>query len=106
MKLKHARHPLSERFHEILGELGELHNKKQADYGRGDDPFANVRGSQEFGVKPWVGAMIRANDKVKRIQKAARGGVLLNESLDDSLRDLAVYAVIRLVLLEEEAENA
>src|SRR5207245_10917894 len=45
-----ARHPNSARFHQILKELGELHDKKQADYGRGDDPFANVRASTEWGV--------------------------------------------------------
>lgn len=71
-------HPLSIRFHEILGEMGELHNKKQQDYGRDDDPFANVRGSEDFGVPAWVGAMVRLNDKVRRLQKAARGGTLVN----------------------------
>src|SRR5712664_17156 len=58
-----TRHPNSARFHEILREAGELHDKKQADYGRGQDPFANVNASAEFGVKPWIGAYIRLNDK-------------------------------------------
>src|SRR5690242_20476207 len=44
-----SRHPNSQRFHDILAELGELHDRKQADYGRGDDPFANVRASEEIG---------------------------------------------------------
>ena len=96
------RHPNSARFHQILTELGELHDRKQEDYGRGDDPFANVRGSQEFGVAPWVGAMVRLNDKVKRLQKVARGGTLANEGVEDSLRDIAVYAVIAMVLREQE----
>ena len=51
----------------------------------------------------WVGSAMRANDKMKRIQAFARRGSLMNESLEDSLRDLAVYAVIALVLLEEES---
>ncbi len=92
----------SARFHEILKELGELHDKKQQDYGRENDPFANVRASEAFGVPSWIGCMARANDKMIRIQKAARGKEeLVFESVEDSLRDLAVYTVIALCLLEE-----
>lgn len=96
------RHPNSARFHEILQELGDLHDKKQKDYGRNDDPFANVRASSEWGVQPWIGAMIRATDKVRRLQSFAEAGVLYNESAEDSLRDIAVYSVIALVLMEQE----
>lgn len=95
------RHLGSARFHEILRELGELHDKKQQDYGTEDAPFANVQGSREWGVEPWVGAMIRATDKLRRLQKFARCGELANEAVEDSFRDLAVYAVIALVLYEE-----
>jgi len=95
------RHPLSQRFHEILDELGELHDRKQQDYGVENDPFANVRSSEAFGIPGWVGAALRGNDKMKRIQAFALKGALANESLEDSLRDLAVYAIIALVLLEE-----
>ena len=64
-----TRHPNSARFHEILKELADLHDKKQADYGRGDDPFANVRASLEWGVPGWVGALIRGNDKSRPFQR-------------------------------------
>ena len=90
------------RFHEILKELGELHDKKQADYGRDNDPFANVRASEEWGVPAWIGAMIRLTDKVRRLQRFAQRGSLMNEGAEDSLRDIAVYAIIALVLLEEK----
>jgi hypothetical protein len=46
--------------------------------------------------------MVRANDKVKRLQKFAREGNLKNESARDSFMDLAVYSLIALVLFEEE----
>lgn len=90
------------RFHRVLAEIAALHDKKQADYGRSGDPFANVRASTEWGVSPWVGALIRATDKIKRLQKAARGGALANESVEDSMKDLAVYALISLILYREE----
>lgn len=99
---KRQRHPLSERFHEFLRLAGELHDAKQADYGTDSDPFANVRGSQEWGIEPWVGAMMRANDKVRRLQSMVSSGrPLNNESAEDSLFDIAVYALIALVLKEE-----
>jgi len=100
----YKRHPNSARFHEILKELGDLHDKKQQDYGRGDDPFANVRASKEWGVPGWVGAMIRGTDKIRRLQSLLANGKLANESAEDSLRDLAVYAVIALVLFEQEGK--
>lgn len=92
----------SARFHELLKIIGDLHDRKQEDYGRVNDPFANLRGSQEFGIKPWVGALMRGNDKMRRLQKAAQGGTMANESVEDSMMDLAVYALISLVLWEED----
>jgi hypothetical protein len=101
--MKKDRHPLSEKFHALLKEAGDLHDQKQNDYGLAHDPFANVRASEDFGVPGWIGCMMRANDKMHRIQKKAKGEELLNESLRDSLVDLAVYSLIAVVLLEEES---
>lgn len=96
-----TRHPSSERFHELLKEMGDLHDKKQADYGQDDDPFANVRASESFGIAGWVGCMVRAADKVKRLQTLAIKGELANEAAVDAFMDLAVYAVIGRILFEE-----
>lgn len=100
-----ARHPGSDRFHAILRDLGTLHDRKQQDYGRDDDPFANVRSASEWGIAEWVGAMVRATDKVRRLQTYARRGTLANEGVVDAFDDLAVYAVIGRVLFEEQAES-
>lgn len=93
------------RFHALLKQLGELHDKKQMDYGRDLDPFANVRASQDFGVPPWVGCMIRANDKMRRLQTYAGKQVLACESVEDSFLDLAVYSLIGLILFRESTER-
>lgn len=100
------RHPNSARFHELLKLAGDLHDKKQMDYGKGNDPFANVRASSEWGLKPWVGAMLRLGDKVKRLQALATKGSLANEPAKDSFMDIAVYALIAHVLFEQEEEKA
>ena len=102
---KVKRHPLAERFHQILAEIGALHDRKQQDYGLSNDPFANVRGSVDWGLPAWVGAMVRASDKLRRLQKFATTGKLANESVIDSFRDLAVYAIIAEVLFEEEVNG-
>jgi len=90
------------RFHALLSRIGDLHDTKQRDYGSAGDPFANVRASKKCGVKPWVGALVRLNDKVHRLQEFAKKGVLANESAKDSMLDIAVYALIMHVLYEEE----
>ena len=95
----------SSKFHKLLEEIGELHDKKQKDYGREGDPFANVRSSEEWGIKPWVGAMNRASDKIKRLQKYAKCGTLANEGVKDSFMDLAVYSLIACILWQEEHEE-
>lgn len=88
-------------FLRIVDDIVKMHNKKQKDYGREGDPFANVRASADFGIEGWIGCLIRANDKMRRLQKAAQGGQLVNESVEDSMMDLAVYAIIALVLYRE-----
>lgn len=104
-----ARHPSSARYHEIIRSWAELHDRKQADYGRGNDPFANVRASEDFGIPGWIGTAVRMNDKMKRLQTAAAqylrtGRVnLANEGVIDAFDDLGVYAGIGRVLFEEAA---
>jgi hypothetical protein len=92
----------SQKFHQILTELGDLHRLKSADYGLENDPFQNIRSSAGWGVEPWVGALVRGNDKLKRLQKVAQGGSLSNEGIIDSLNDLASYAIIARILFEED----
>ena len=100
-----SRHPASARFHELLVEAGQLHDLKQSDYGRGSDPFANVRSSTEWGLPAWIGAMVRLNDKVRRLQSLATKGHLNNEAALDSFMDIAVYALIARVLFEGESQS-
>lgn len=89
------------RFHAALRKIGRLHDQKQRDYGTGQDPFANIRASQEFGIPPWLGAIVRLNDKVNRLKSFAINGNLVNEGALDSMEDIAVYALIASVLFKE-----
>lgn len=95
-------HPSSERLHQLLKQAGQLHDRKQADYGKDADPFSNVRASEQWGVQGWVGAMIRLSDKIARLQTFAIKGELQNEGVTDSFMDIAVYALIAYVLYEQD----
>ena len=101
---KNGKQNLMTEFEKVLQEIHDLHTKKQSDYGRPEqgDPFANVRASEDFGIPGYLGAVIRANDKIRRIQKYARGGTMVNESVEDSLLDAAVYFMIALCLFREQ----
>lgn len=91
-------------FTNILAEVQAMHDKKSKDYGRDVDPYANVRASDAFGIPGWVGALIRQNDKMRRLQKFAQDGYLANESVEDSLLDNIVYGIIALALYREERD--
>ena len=89
------------RVREVFEHCADLHDLKQKDYGRAEDPFANVRAGQEWGIEPWIGALFRASDKFKRLQQYVRTGTLANEGVLDSFDDLIVYVAIAKVLWEE-----
>lgn len=89
-------------FAEVLAELQRLHDRKGADYDGERLQYANVRGSSDWGIEPWKGAMVRATDKLRRLQKYAHTCNLANETVEDSLLDLATYTVIALVLWREQ----
>ena len=93
------------RFFGLTVEMCRLHAKKQQDYGLEGDPFSNVRASEAFGIPGWVGTLMRGQDKMKRLQKAAQGGTMSNESVEDSLIDLANYAIIALILYKEQLDE-
>lgn len=87
-------------FSDLIERCGRLHDEKQADYGRDHDPFANVSASTDWGIAAWVGAMVRATDKVRRMEKFAETQNLKNETVVDSFEDLIVYCLIARVLYQ------
>jgi hypothetical protein len=93
------------RFHAILKEMGELHDRKQQDYGTDEDPLANIRASTAWGLPAWAGAMLRGGDKLKRLQTFLKTGKLANEGARDAFLDLAVYSILGLILFDEEQQH-
>jgi len=100
----------SRRFIEILDELKVLHESKNKDYGTinlvGEfDPLGNLKACTRLGLSPIVGVAVRLVDKMARLESFIRRGELTNESVEDTLRDMAVYSILAIVLLESELQG-
>jgi hypothetical protein len=92
-------------FHAMLCEQGrQIMKAKNADYSGGSpDPFANFRGSVNYGVHPEMGIAIRIGDKFKRVEAFINNGALAvqNESVIDSLVDVINYTILMAGMVQE-----
>ena len=97
----------SKRFYEILETIKNLHDAKKHDYGN-TDIFANFRLSELAGIPAWQGSVVRMGDKYARISNFIKKGdfKFKEESIKDTLMDMAIYSLITIVLYEEEMFNA
>jgi hypothetical protein len=95
------------RFYELLDELRDLHDKKAHDYAPGEDRFKNFRECESIGLPAYKGVVVRMLDKTSRITNLIKRAedndapAVVDESLVDTLRDLAVYALIAIELYEQ-----
>lgn len=90
------------RFYQLLEEIAELHSRKNHDYAKTDEPLSNFTRSKALGIEPWRGVLVRMSDKWSRLEQLATGKTPKNESMRDTLIDLAVYALIDVLLLEDQ----
>lgn len=83
-------------FESVLDEMKELHAKKDKDYGS-----AFHKSFEEFGVTAGV---VRLNDKMERVKSLVKNGKaeVKDESILDTLKDLASYAVMLYVELKNK----
>jgi len=90
------------KFNKVIEELALIHDRKGHDYG-GDDPLSGFR---DFG---WRGIVIRIGDKYHRLKnfvlREIRDGKaslqVPDETIRDTIQDLAAYAILALILLDE-----
>jgi hypothetical protein len=75
-------------------DIAELLGKKDKDY---DSAFS--KSYKEFGM---TSVSIRLNDKVERLKNLVKGKEPNFESIDDTLMDIAGYAILALVERQED----
>lgn len=92
------------RFYEILKQMEELHSRKNHDYAGTSDPLKNLRACERLELKPFIGVMVRLQDKWSRLEEFVKSGTLMvkGESVIDTLMDNAVYSVLAIILYEEQ----
>jgi hypothetical protein len=94
--------PGSREFMEVLDEIKRLHLAKTLDYGADEDALSNIRSSADVVNMPaWSGCILRISDKMHRLRSFFRRGRVEFDGIEDTLLDIACYAVIALVLYRE-----
>jgi len=86
--------PLSE-FDQVLNKMSDIYHRKNHDYG---DSF--TKSCNEFGL---TSPIIRISDKLERLKTLAKQGSsarVKDEKIEDTLIDLANYAVMTLAWLK------
>lgn len=99
--------PGSREFLAVLDELRTLHLRKTLDYGIDEDALSNIRSSADVVNMPaWAGCILRISDKMHRLKAFFRRGKVEFDGIEDTLKDIACYAAIALVLHREEDRPA
>lgn len=103
------------RFYEIMEELKQLHSNKNRDYASKEHPLSNFNRVAELaktyelvtpGNEPAKVAVIymlkQVDAALKLLGKNQRG---LVEGIEERLKDIAVYSVLLIILLEESEKR-
>lgn len=95
-------------FAQLLERMAEIHAAKRHDYASHDDCLGNFREAQRLGISPLQGIMVRLTDKYTRACNVIRRNgnhAVENESLEDTLIDMANYSLLAVLAGREEQDN-
>jgi hypothetical protein len=91
---------------EYLASMSRIALAKNADYtGGADDPFSNFRLVEALGIgSAEQGFLTRMTDKLSRISSFTKQGTLMvkDESVEDTLLDLANYCLLMAAYLKDK----
>ena len=85
-----------DRFREITQSMSNLYAKKNANYGNSFEKLFNELGP--------IAGLVPLHNKLDRITNLVKGGKNDFESLEDSLIDLANYAIMFIIELQKQSE--
>jgi hypothetical protein len=85
---------------DLLDRMQAVYEAKDSDYSENDLPMGNLLESQELGIEPWKGVLLRIGDKKRRVGSFVKKEKFLvkDEAVDDTLVDMANYSMLGCVL--------
>jgi len=94
-------------FYKLLEQMADLHSRKNHDYAGESDPLKNLRACERLNLKPFLGVLVRLQDKWSRLEEFVNSGQLMvkNESVIDTLMDNAVYSLLAIILYKEQQKG-
>lgn len=86
-----------EKFKELVNTIAETYERKNADYGNSFE-----KSLDKFGL---VAAAVRIGDKINRFENLIdKENLVKDESISDTLLDLATYALMTAMYIETKKE--
>jgi len=92
----------------FFNDCVEISRRKNHDYtGKNDNPFANFESVEVLGISTEHGFLTRMMDKMKRIASFVEQGELKvkDESVTDTLRDLANYSCLLAAYIKSKSDT-
>lgn len=89
-------------------KMYKITSAKGADYTGGSDPFSNFRRAELMGITSVEkGFLVRMIDKLSRLSTFASSGKLqvMDESVEDTLLDLANYSLLLAAYIKSKGEE-
>jgi len=89
----------SSMFESIVNNMKAIHKAKNHDYA-GENYLSDLTASNRMGVEAWVNVSLRLQQKMSRLENFVKQRKLevKDEGIEDTLKDLAVYSVLALIL--------
>jgi len=87
----------------ILDNMQTVYEAKDNDYSANGLPMGNLRKCEEAGIDAWRGCLVRIGDKMSRLENFLKEKeyLVISEKAEDTVIDLANYAILMSCLIEE-----
>jgi hypothetical protein len=87
----------------ILDNMQSVYEAKDNDYSATGRPMGNLRKCEDAGIDAWRGCLVRIGDKMSRLENFLKEKeyLVISEKAEDTVIDLANYAILMSCLIEE-----
>lgn len=87
----------------ILENMQAVYEAKDSDYSATGLPMGNLRKCEDAGIEAWRGCLVRIGDKMSRLENFLKEKeyLVISEKAEDTVIDLANYAILMTCLIEE-----